>query len=122
MLRPAFWKLRTQVWDKPDVIGQLMTASPTAKILEEVAREGQAAGSPSFKRGGLRRSIEMQYQPNLLVDRCIRNPANATASMVRLSPQRAEALPGQLACAGIMGGSRVLATSVAGGLGQPCPA
>lgn len=37
-------KLRSQVWDKPDVIGQLMTASPTAKILEEVAREGQAAG------------------------------------------------------------------------------
>ena len=37
-------KLRSQVWDKPDVIGQLMTASPTAKILEEVARKGQAAG------------------------------------------------------------------------------
>ncbi|MDQ0864902.1 hypothetical protein [Arthrobacter globiformis] len=37
-------KLRSQVWDKPDVIGQLMTASPTARILEEVAREGQAAG------------------------------------------------------------------------------
>jgi hypothetical protein len=37
-------RLRSQVWDKPDVIGQLMSASPTAKILEEVAREGQNAG------------------------------------------------------------------------------
>ncbi|WP_314195297.1 hypothetical protein [uncultured Arthrobacter sp.] len=37
-------RLRSQVWNKPDVIGQLMSASPTAKILEEVAREGQNAG------------------------------------------------------------------------------
>jgi hypothetical protein len=37
-------RLRSQVWDKPDVVGQLMSASPTARILEEVAREGQAAG------------------------------------------------------------------------------
>jgi hypothetical protein len=36
--------LRREVWDKPEVIGQLMTASPTARILEEVAREGQGAG------------------------------------------------------------------------------
>ena len=27
-------KLRSQVWDKPEVIGQLMTAAPTARILE----------------------------------------------------------------------------------------
>lgn len=37
-------RLRSQVWDKPEVIGQLMTAPPTAMILEEVAREGQGAG------------------------------------------------------------------------------
>jgi heme-degrading monooxygenase HmoA len=37
-------RLRSQVWDKPEVIGQLMSSSPTARILEEVAREGQAAG------------------------------------------------------------------------------
>lgn len=37
-------RLRSEVWDKPDVVGQLMSASPTARILEEVAREGQAAG------------------------------------------------------------------------------
>ncbi len=37
-------KLRSQVWDKPEVIGQLMTAAPTARVLEEVAREGQGAG------------------------------------------------------------------------------
>lgn len=37
-------RLRSQVWDKPEVIGQLMTAPPTARILEEVAREGQGAG------------------------------------------------------------------------------
>ena len=37
-------RLRSQVWDKPEVIGQLMTAAPTARILEEVAREGQGAG------------------------------------------------------------------------------
>jgi hypothetical protein len=37
-------KLRSDVWDKPEVIGQLMTADPTARILEEVAREGQGAG------------------------------------------------------------------------------
>ena len=37
-------RLRSQVWDKPEVIGQLMSASPTARILEEVAREGQGAG------------------------------------------------------------------------------
>jgi heme-degrading monooxygenase HmoA len=37
-------KLRSQVWDRPEVIGQLMTAAPTARILEEVAREGQGAG------------------------------------------------------------------------------
>lgn len=36
-------RLRSQVWDKPEVIGQLMSAAPTARILEEVAREGQAA-------------------------------------------------------------------------------
>lgn len=37
-------RLRSQVWDKPEVIGQLMSAPPSARILEEVAREGQAAG------------------------------------------------------------------------------
>jgi len=37
-------RLRSQVWDKPEVIGQLLTAAPTARILEEVAREGQGAG------------------------------------------------------------------------------
>ena len=37
-------KLRSQVWNKPEVIGQLMTAAPTARILEEVAREEQGAG------------------------------------------------------------------------------
>jgi hypothetical protein len=37
-------RLRSQVWDKPEVIGDLMTAWPTAMILEEVAREGQGAG------------------------------------------------------------------------------
>lgn len=37
-------RLRSDVWDKPEVIGQLMTASPTARILEETAREGQGAG------------------------------------------------------------------------------
>jgi hypothetical protein len=37
-------RLRSQVWDKPEVVGHLLSASPTARILEEVAREGQAAG------------------------------------------------------------------------------
>jgi len=37
-------RLRSQVWDKPEVIGDLMAAPPTARILEEVAREGQGAG------------------------------------------------------------------------------
>jgi hypothetical protein len=37
-------RLRSQVWEKPEVIGQLMSAPPTARILEEVAREGQGAG------------------------------------------------------------------------------
>ena len=37
-------RLRSQVWDKPEVIGQLVTAPPTARILEEAAREGQGAG------------------------------------------------------------------------------
>ena len=37
-------KLRSQVWNKPEVIGQLMMAAPTARILEEVAREEQGAG------------------------------------------------------------------------------
>ncbi len=37
-------RLRSEVWDKPEVIGQLMTAAPTARILEEVAREGEGAG------------------------------------------------------------------------------
>ena len=37
-------RLRSDVWDKPEVIGQLMTAAPTARILEETAREGRAAG------------------------------------------------------------------------------
>jgi hypothetical protein len=37
-------RLRSEVWDKPEVIGQLMTASPTGRILEEVAREGRGAG------------------------------------------------------------------------------
>jgi len=37
-------RLRSQVWDKPEVIGQLMSAPPTGRILEEVAHEGQAAG------------------------------------------------------------------------------
>jgi hypothetical protein len=37
-------RLRSQVWDKPEVIGQLMAAAPSGRILEEVAREGQGAG------------------------------------------------------------------------------
>ena len=37
-------RLRSQVWDKPEVIGQLMSAPPAARVLEEVAREGQGAG------------------------------------------------------------------------------
>jgi hypothetical protein len=37
-------KLRSQVWGKPEVMGQLMAAPPSARILEEVAREGQGAG------------------------------------------------------------------------------
>ena len=37
-------RLRSQVWDKPEVIGQLVSAPPTARILEEVAREGQRTG------------------------------------------------------------------------------
>jgi hypothetical protein len=37
-------KLRSDVWDNPEVIGQLMTAAPSARILEETAREGQGAG------------------------------------------------------------------------------
>jgi hypothetical protein len=37
-------RLRSEVWDNPEVIGQLMTAAPTARILEEVAREGEGAG------------------------------------------------------------------------------
>jgi hypothetical protein len=36
-------RLRSEVWAKPEV-GQLMTAAPTARILEETAREGQGAG------------------------------------------------------------------------------
>ena len=37
-------RLRRDVWEKPGVVGDLLVASPTAWILEEVAREGQAAG------------------------------------------------------------------------------
>ena len=37
-------RLRSQVWDKPEVIGQLRAAAPSGRILEEVAREGQGAG------------------------------------------------------------------------------
>lgn len=37
-------RLRSDVWGKPEVLGQLMTAAPTARILEEVAREGLGAG------------------------------------------------------------------------------
>lgn len=37
-------RLRTDVWENPEVIGQLMTAAPSARILEETAREGQGAG------------------------------------------------------------------------------
>jgi hypothetical protein len=37
-------RLRSDVWDKPELVGQLMTAAPTARILEETAREGQGAG------------------------------------------------------------------------------
>ena len=37
-------RLRSEVWDNPEVVGQLMTAAPTARILEETAREGQGAG------------------------------------------------------------------------------
>lgn len=37
-------KLRSDVWDNPELIGQLMTAAPSARILEETAREGQGAG------------------------------------------------------------------------------
>ena len=33
-------RLRSQVWDKPEVIGELISASPTARVLEQVAREG----------------------------------------------------------------------------------
>ena len=36
-------RLRSEVLDKPDVMGKLMTAAPTTRILEEVAREGQGA-------------------------------------------------------------------------------
>ena len=37
-------KLRSQVWDKPEVIGQLMTAAPTARILEESSPRGPGRG------------------------------------------------------------------------------
>jgi heme-degrading monooxygenase HmoA len=37
-------RLRSDVWENPEVIGQLMAAAPTARILEETAREGQGAG------------------------------------------------------------------------------
>ena len=37
-------RLRSDVWENPEVIGQLMTAAPTARILEETGREGQGAG------------------------------------------------------------------------------
>ena len=33
-------RLRSQVWDKPEVIGELISATPTARVLEQVAREG----------------------------------------------------------------------------------
>ena len=36
-------RLCREVWDNPEVIGQLITASPTARILQETAREGQGA-------------------------------------------------------------------------------
>ena len=36
-------RLRSQVWEKPAMMGDLMAASPTAMILEEMAREGQGA-------------------------------------------------------------------------------
>jgi hypothetical protein len=37
-------RLHSEVLDKPEVMGELMTAAPTARILEEVAREGQGVG------------------------------------------------------------------------------
>ncbi|MBT2568889.1 hypothetical protein J7I84_20840 [Arthrobacter sp. ISL-85] len=37
-------RLHSEVLDKPDVMGKLMTAAPTTRILEEVAREGQGMG------------------------------------------------------------------------------
>lgn len=37
-------RLSSQVWDNPEVIGQLMSAPPSGRLLDEVAREGQAAG------------------------------------------------------------------------------
>ncbi|MEC5191375.1 MULTISPECIES: hypothetical protein [unclassified Arthrobacter] len=36
-------RLRGQVWEKPEVMADLMTASPTAKIFEGMAREGQGS-------------------------------------------------------------------------------
>ena len=36
-------RLRSQVWEKPEMMGDLMAVSPTAMILEEMAREGQGA-------------------------------------------------------------------------------
>lgn len=42
--KTAISVLRSQVWDKPEVIGHLMSASPAARILEEVAREGEGVG------------------------------------------------------------------------------
>ena len=36
-------RLRSEVLDKPDVMGKLMTAAQTTRFLVEVAREGQGA-------------------------------------------------------------------------------
>lgn len=37
-------RLRGQVWDKPEAIGQLISAAPTAWLPEQVAREGHGVG------------------------------------------------------------------------------
>lgn len=37
-------RLRTQVWENPDIMGQLMAAPPTASIFEQVASENPVSG------------------------------------------------------------------------------
>jgi hypothetical protein len=33
-------RLRTRIWNDPEVMGQAMSEAPTGRVLEEVAREG----------------------------------------------------------------------------------